>query len=94
MRIESDTENAKEEPAEQQQQQQQQRSSRSPQQQSQQPLTPAQAAGSKPRSGSQTVSRCNLIICANGRIWKESSKDTTPHKDIPSRKIRHSSSKT
>ncbi|XP_032308289.1 disks large 1 tumor suppressor protein isoform X16 [Drosophila ananassae] len=57
MRIESDTENAKEEPAEQQQQQQQQqqRSSRSPQQQSQQPLTPAQAAGSKPRSGSQTV---------------------------------------
>ncbi|KPU74794.1 uncharacterized protein Dana_GF19077, isoform E [Drosophila ananassae] len=61
MRIESDTENAKEEPAEQQQQQQQQqqRSSRSPQQQSQQPLTPAQAAGSKPRSGSQTLHKAS-----------------------------------
>ncbi|KAH8274776.1 hypothetical protein KR026_002634 [Drosophila bipectinata] len=55
MRIESDTENAKEEPAEQQQLQQVQRSSRSPQQQNQQPLTPAQSQGSKPRSGSQTV---------------------------------------
>ncbi|KAH8409239.1 hypothetical protein KR009_011191 [Drosophila setifemur] len=53
MRIESDTENAKEAPPE-----QQQRSSRSPQQ-IQQPLTQSQSQsqtqGSKPRSGSQTV---------------------------------------
>ncbi|KRK06493.1 uncharacterized protein Dyak_GE15932, isoform H [Drosophila yakuba] len=56
MRIESDTENAKEPTAEQQQQQQQQqaqqRSSRSPQQQN--PQQPQQQ-GSKSRSGSQTV---------------------------------------
>ncbi|XP_043660083.1 disks large 1 tumor suppressor protein isoform X2 [Drosophila teissieri] len=54
MRIESDTENAKEPTAEQQQQQQaQQRSSRSPQQQN--PQQPQQQQGSKSRSGSQTV---------------------------------------
>ncbi|XP_039498892.1 disks large 1 tumor suppressor protein isoform X32 [Drosophila santomea] len=52
MRIESDTENAKEPTAEQQQQQQQQRSSRSPQQQN--PQQPQQQ-GSKSRSGSQTT---------------------------------------
>nr|NP_001162718.1 discs large 1, isoform M [Drosophila melanogaster]ACZ95253.1 discs large 1, isoform M [Drosophila melanogaster] len=52
MRIESDTENAKEPTVEQQQKQQQaqQRSSRSPQQQN-----PQQQQGSKSRSGSQTV---------------------------------------
>jgi len=62
MRIESDTENAKEPTVEQQQKQQQaqQRSSRSPQQQN-----PQQQQGSKSRSGSQTVSSCNLMICAN-----------------------------
>ncbi|KQS29812.1 disks large 1 tumor suppressor protein isoform X12 [Drosophila erecta] len=55
MRIESDTENAKEPTAE-QQQQAQQRSSRSPQQQnSQQPQPQQQQQGSKSRSGSQTV---------------------------------------
>eukprot|EP00099_Drosophila_melanogaster_P002921 NP_001162720.1 discs large 1, isoform O [Drosophila melanogaster] len=52
MRIESDTENAKEPTVEQQQKQQQaqQRSSRSPQQQN-----PQQQQGSKSRSGSQTI---------------------------------------
>nr|NP_001259449.1 discs large 1, isoform U [Drosophila melanogaster]AGB95292.1 discs large 1, isoform U [Drosophila melanogaster] len=52
MRIESDTENAKEPTVEQQQKQQQaqQRSSRSPQQQN-----PQQQQGSKSRSGSQTT---------------------------------------
>ncbi|KQS29821.1 uncharacterized protein Dere_GG18414, isoform R [Drosophila erecta] len=55
MRIESDTENAKEPTAE-QQQQAQQRSSRSPQQQnSQQPQPQQQQQGSKSRSGSQTT---------------------------------------
>ncbi|XP_016986926.2 disks large 1 tumor suppressor protein isoform X23 [Drosophila rhopaloa] len=60
MRIESDTENAKEPSAEQQQQQQQQqqRSSRSPQQLQQNPQQQqqqSQSQGSKSRSGSQTV---------------------------------------
>ncbi|KRK06490.1 disks large 1 tumor suppressor protein isoform X32 [Drosophila yakuba] len=61
MRIESDTENAKEPTAEQQQQQQQQqaqqRSSRSPQQQN--PQQPQQQ-GSKSRSGSQTQSQIQI----------------------------------
>ncbi|XP_016986930.2 disks large 1 tumor suppressor protein isoform X27 [Drosophila rhopaloa] len=60
MRIESDTENAKEPSAEQQQQQQQQqqRSSRSPQQLQQNPQQQqqqSQSQGSKSRSGSQTI---------------------------------------
>ncbi|XP_017045542.1 disks large 1 tumor suppressor protein isoform X21 [Drosophila ficusphila] len=54
MRIESDTENAKE-PLAEQQQQQQQRSSRSPQQLQQNPQQAQQQQGSKSRSGSQTV---------------------------------------
>ncbi|XP_043660104.1 disks large 1 tumor suppressor protein isoform X21 [Drosophila teissieri] len=59
MRIESDTENAKEPTAEQQQQQQaQQRSSRSPQQQN--PQQPQQQQGSKSRSGSQTQSQIQI----------------------------------
>jgi len=57
MRIESDTENAKEPPAEQLQQQ----NAQQPQQQQQQ-----QSQAAKSRSGSQTVSFGNLIICANG----------------------------
>jgi len=59
MRIESDTENAKEPPAEQLQQQNAQQPQQHQQQQQQ-----SQAA--KSRSGSQTVSFGNLIICANG----------------------------
>ncbi|KQS29814.1 uncharacterized protein Dere_GG18414, isoform J [Drosophila erecta] len=60
MRIESDTENAKEPTAE-QQQQAQQRSSRSPQQQnSQQPQPQQQQQGSKSRSGSQTQSQIQI----------------------------------
>ncbi|XP_017045547.1 disks large 1 tumor suppressor protein isoform X25 [Drosophila ficusphila] len=54
MRIESDTENAKE-PLAEQQQQQQQRSSRSPQQLQQNPQQAQQQQGSKSRSGSQTI---------------------------------------
>ncbi|XP_017045548.1 disks large 1 tumor suppressor protein isoform X26 [Drosophila ficusphila] len=56
MRIESDTENAKE-PLAEQQQQQQQRSSRSPQQLQQNPQQAQQQQGSKSRSGSQTKSQ-------------------------------------
>ncbi|XP_039498863.1 disks large 1 tumor suppressor protein isoform X8 [Drosophila santomea] len=66
MRIESDTENAKEPTAEQQQQQQQQRSSRSPQQQN--PQQPQQQ-GSKSRSGSQTLHKASSTKVNGDDSW-------------------------
>ncbi|KQS29806.1 uncharacterized protein Dere_GG18414, isoform B [Drosophila erecta] len=69
MRIESDTENAKEPTAE-QQQQAQQRSSRSPQQQnSQQPQPQQQQQGSKSRSGSQTIHKASSTKVNGDDSW-------------------------
>nr|AAQ01226.1 Dlg1 splice variant [Drosophila melanogaster] len=66
MRIESDTENAKEPTVEQQQKQQQaqQRSSRSPQQQN-----PQQQQGSKSRSGSQTLHKASSTKVNGDDSW-------------------------
>ncbi|XP_016986915.2 disks large 1 tumor suppressor protein isoform X14 [Drosophila rhopaloa] len=74
MRIESDTENAKEPSAEQQQQQQQQqqRSSRSPQQLQQNPQQQqqqSQSQGSKSRSGSQTLHKASSAKVNGDDSW-------------------------
>ncbi|XP_017045524.1 disks large 1 tumor suppressor protein isoform X9 [Drosophila ficusphila] len=68
MRIESDTENAKE-PLAEQQQQQQQRSSRSPQQLQQNPQQAQQQQGSKSRSGSQTLHKTSSAKVNGDDSW-------------------------